>query len=439
MPIFGQPSQSKYNYLKNNNFSDKSLLLAVLAASVAISAGNAYGKGGFANTQRSLSTRVNPAYEPQGLRAGDYILHSSITNGLVYNDNIYATEQDRKHDWLYRVNPEFSVRSDFIRHQFDAGFSFERGLYRDISEENYSDYTGFLNGRIDLTGQTNIPLTLSYTRQHVRRGAPDERRALSPTFYQLWDGTMGLVHEGQRLALKVIAGLKRMIFDNTVGSLGTIDNGDRDRSEYTLNTTFGFSPDMVFAPFLYSNLLMVDYDRAFDNNGLNRDSTQYEAGVGTIVNFSDITSATFTIGRLHRSPDDPTLDDINDFTYGVDLKWEPSTLATFRLSGDRSVQESTLPGVSNSVSSSLRLAMDYELFPNLIVSPSAGISEKDYKGTAGGRSVTKDGELKFSYKMNQNLWIDASYQYTKQKEKEAAPDLESYKNNIYGVSLKLQF
>jgi hypothetical protein len=440
MPVYGPQQSNLTKPLKNNDFSARSLLLPILMTGVALGAGTAFGKAEDpGDKQLSINTRLNPAYDPQGIRVGDFIFSPSVSNSYKYNDNVYATELNRMHDFIYTVKPELRVRSDFVRHAFDASLYMERGMYRDIKSENYSDYGANMNARFDVTGQTNIPLKLSYTRQHVRRGGPDERTATDPTFYQLFDGSMGLIHEGQRLAMKIITTVQRYIYDNTVGLAGTIDNGDRDRNEYSLYASLGMNSEAIFAPFVYGNILKVDYDRAFDNNNLDRDAMQYEAGVGTIINFSDVTSASFTLGRLHRTAEDPTLSDIGDFTYGVNFKWEPSPLASLLLSGDRTIKESTIDGVSGSIASSLRVNVDYELFPNLIVSPSAGLVERDYQGPAGGRTVTTDAGLQFTYKMNQNLWLTTTYQYTNQDEKEPAPDLTSYKSNLYGVSLKLQF
>lgn len=442
MPYYGPQNPHICKPLKNNRFSGRAVLIPAVVASLATGATVALAQSkareDYADKQLSITTRQNPAYDPQGLRMGDFTLFPSLTTGIVYDDNIYKNDDIKEGDLLYRSQAGFTLKSDFIRHALNIGASYENGTYRNLTGENYDDYSANIGARIDLTGQTSVPLSLSYMRDHVRRGSPDDIIADEPTYFSLWNATMGVVQQGHRLAMKVLADVRRYVFDNVKGLVNR-DNGDRDRNEYNLYTSVGMSPEAFFAPFVYSNILKVDYDRGLDENGFNRDAMQYEAGVGTIVNFSDVTSASFTVGRLERRADDPQFKDFGDFSYGVNLKWEPSTLASFLLSGDRTVKESIRSGVTASLSSSLRLTMDYEMFPNLIVRPSAAISENEYEGDVGGRTVTKGGGVQLTYKMNQNFWLTTSYQYTKQDEKEPGPGLQSYKDNTYGVSLKLQF
>jgi len=428
------------NALKNNGFSAKSAILPAIALGLVSASGPALANvKDFGDENLSISTRLNPAYDPQGYRMGDINFRPSLTNALKHTDNVYATNVNQIHDLIYTVKPSIDIKSDFVRHDLHAGAWLEKGTYRDISSEDYEDWSTNVGGRLDLTGQTSMPVDLSFTRQHVRRGSPDERSSLKPSMYSVFEGTMSLIHQGQTLAMKVIANLKRFVFDDTIGLAGTIDNGDRDRNRYNLYTSVGMNSEAFFAPYVYSNIVKLDYDRAFDDNNFNRDSFEYEGGVGTIINFSDITRASFTVGRVHRDMQDRQFDDISAMTYGVNLIWEPSTLASFLLEGDRTIQESTGNNVSASVDSALRLTVNYELFPNLIVQPSAGVVERDYKGGAGGKTQTLDGRLQMTYKMNQNMWFTTTYQYINQDLKESGPGLTEYKSNTYGVSMKLQF
>jgi hypothetical protein len=443
MPLQGPKNPSRINHLKNKGFSGKIVVIPAMVAGLAAGTGIALAQGSthedYADKQLSLSSRLNPEYDPQGIRLGDYTLLPNVSLGTSYDDNIYRNDDIKEGDLLYTTKTGFSLKSDFVRHALNFGASYENGTYRDLTGENYDDYNANISGRVDLTGQTAMPFSFSYAHDHIRRGSPDDLIDDEPVFFDLWTATTGLVQQGRLLAIKVLANLQRYIFENSKDLNGVVDNSDRDRGEYSLYTSIGMNADAFIAPFVYSNILQLDYDRGIDRGGFNRDAMHYEAGVGTIINFSDITSASFTVGRFERRADDPQLEDFGDFSYGVNLKWEPSTLASFLLSGDRTVRETVRKDVTGSIDSSLRLTMDYEMFPNLIIRPSAGISENEYQGDAGGRTVSKSGGLQFTYKMNQNLWLTTSYQYTKQEEKEDGPDLTSYTDNTYNLSLKLQF
>lgn len=440
MPDHGRHQRIFRNSLKNFSFSGKFFAVLLVFCTQAAFAAPAYANVKDPGDENlSITTRLNPAYDPQGFRLGDFNFRPSMTNALKYTDNVYATNINKMHDVIFTVHPEIDIRSDFVRHDLYAAAFFEKGKYNDIGGEDYEDWGGSIGGRLDITGQTNIPLDISYTRQHVRRGSPDERASLEPSMYNLLESTAALIHEGHTLAMKMIAGFKRYVFDDTIGLTGTIDNGDRDRNQYSLYTSLGMNSEAILAPFVYTNLVSLNYDRSRDDNGFNRDAFEYEAGAGTIINFSDVTRASLSVGRVHRNTDDPQFSDISATSYNVNLMWEPSTLASFLLEGNRTIQESTNNGVAASIDSALRLTVNYELFPNLIVQPSAGVIERDYEGTSGGKTLTVDGQLQMTYKMSQNFWFTTTYQYINQDEKETGPGLVGYTSNNYGVSMKLQF
>ncbi len=391
-------------------------------------------------TELSINTRRNPDYDPQGIPAKGFTLYPSITNAFRYSDNIYASSVNQMHDFLYAVRPALSIKSDFERHILNADLFFEKAHYNDITSENYKDYGGHIDAKADVLEDLSIPLNVSYTKDHVRRGSPDEQSAIAPTVYHAFEGTTGVAHEGQNIALKILAGIKRFVFDDTKGLAGNIDNGDRDRTEYSLQTNIGrAAKEAVFAPFLYLNISDINYDRALDDNEFNRDAVQTEAGIGTIINFSDVTSMSLHAGQIHRSMEDHMFSDIDTMAYGINLKWEPSPLASFLLQGSRTIEETSLDNSSASINNSLRLSAYYELFPNVFLEPSIGILDRVYKGIDKGRLQTIDGIMQVTYKMNQNVWLSTSYQYINQDEKDPSPDLESYESNNYGASLRLQF
>ena len=440
MPFFIHRPKNDISLLKNNVFSGKHTQLFLIVFGLILGPAIASAKvRTFTEDALSVTTRQNPDYDPSGIRVGDFNFSPSISNTLKYNDNVYASSIEKVHDLIFTVRPSMNISSDFVRHEMSANFYVEKGLYKDNDGEDYTDYSGELNGRIDITGDTSMPISLAITRDHVRRGSPDERANLRPTVFKLFEGTVGLAHEGQKIAVKTIAGFKRYVFENTIGTLGTVDNGDRDRNLYSLYTSVGLSPDAICAPFVYADILKTEYDRGLDSNGFNRNSFQYEAGVGTTLNFSDVTKATFTVGRLRRHMEDDNLKDTTGLAYAVNVVWEPSTLASFMLEGKRTMDESTLDGISGSIGSSLRLSMNYELFPNLFFNPYVGFIERIYEGLNDPKTHTWDAGIAATYKMNRNVWLGASYQYINQDEKEPSPDLDSYENNVFGVSMNLQF
>jgi hypothetical protein len=439
MPLFGKTSDLNDKVLIKNDFFKKVVFAAGLFLGTSSYPGLAVANVKTPGDESfSVLTRQNPAYDPNGIRAGDITFFPSLNTGIAYNDNVYATQVDQMHDLIFTTQPALSIASDFVRHSISASFSAERGLYRDITSENYTDYGASLNGRLDLTGQTTMPINLSYEKLHIRRGSPDDRAGDEPTTYHLMQSTMGLVHSGHTLAMRAIAGFKRYVYDNIETAFSSIDNGDRDYNDYSLYTSIGMAEEAFFAPYVYSNIRRIDYGRDIDNNGYRRDADEYEAGVGSIVNISKVTSGSFNIGYLGRDIEDSRFSKMNALTYGLNLIWQPSTLAAFRLEGKRMIGESTLEDAAGSYDSSLRLSMDYEMFTNVIFTPNLSYSLSEYDGI--DKEVKRvGGGLDATYKMNRNMWVTGSYRYTDQSESGNLGNNDEYSNNTYFLSLKLQF
>lgn len=387
--------------------------------------------------QLSVLRRENPAYSPIGLRAGDFILHSGITTGWQYTDNVYA-RKDAISDYRYTVTPSLTINSDFIRHSLGFSLSGEKGFYNKVKSENYTDYAAQVNGRVDLSGQTTLPFSLSYVQDHYRRGSEDERAGTEPTVFNLVEGTAGVIRKGQTMMVQVIGNVKDYTFKKINSAAGLIDNSDQDRTNLSLYTSAGIQDDAIIAPFVYSELTKIEYDQKTSNSGVMRSSSGYEFGAGSVLNFSKVTRASFNLGYLSREYDDARFAEVSGFTYGIDLVWEPSTLTSFELKGNRSIEETIALRASSSVASSLGLSVTYELFPNVILNPNVGYKINEYEGI--DRTVeTANAGLSVNYKMNQNLWLSTSYGYITQNESGRDAGSREYDANTLNLSLKLHF
>lgn len=442
MPTVVRKRSKSYKILKNNAFLPKSIGSAFAFLTLVTYAGPAWSNVKSPGDEKlSILTRYNPSYDPEGLRVGNLIVHSGISSSTQYNDNVYATNVNKMHDMLFTIKPQLSVRSDFARHEITASVSAERGLYHDLTSENFTNYSALVSGRVDIGAQTSLPITASYIRDHIRRGSPDDRASKEPTVYKVMDSTIGLVNKGQTLALKAIADVKRVLYDDAKGISGTIDNGDQNRNEYSLYTSIGMAEEALFAPYIYSNVKKISYMREADNNGFQRDSDEYEVGVGSFIHISNITRASFNIGYLNRDMSDSRFSNIGTYTYGMNLIWEPSTLAAFILKGNRTVDESIVSGAAASISSTADLSMNYELFPNVTLIPSIGYQKHDYQDIDRTVESISTG-LEMTYKLNPNVWLSSSYKYMNQYNVDGSSsddDDDKFDNNIYSLSLNLQF
>jgi len=94
--------------------------------------------------------RARPEIDPLGVRLGSFLLYPALSTGLVYNDNVFATQNNTKSDFIATVVPRFDLRSNFGRHELRLTAEAEAGRYFDNASENYVDYNLAGTGRLDV-------------------------------------------------------------------------------------------------------------------------------------------------------------------------------------------------------------------------------------------------------------------------------------------------
>ncbi len=385
-----------------------------------------------------LSTRALPEYTPEGIRAGDFLLFPSLTTSGGYTDNIYTSDDNPRSDRFVSLGPKLEFKSDFVRHALNASLFLERRLYAETKEENSTDYGGNISGIIDFTGNTLAPLSFGYKRDHYDRSIEEERIGTSPTVFDLVESSGGVIHNGGLATFKAVGSLKRYLFKDVRTASGAIDNKDRNRSEYGFYTSLGLREDRLFAPFIYTNVRKIQYDRTRDHSGFKRDSVTQEVGVRSIVNISDITKISFNAGHINRRTSDRRVSDKNDLVYGMNILWEPSPLASVLLRTSRGVSETISAGSPSLTYSDVDLSVNYELFPNFLIQPSAAYRKSNYEDVK--RTVERiSAGVDAVYKLNPNAWLTSSYLHSNIFEDGTDKVYGDRIKNTYMVSLRMQF
>src|SRR3954452_4638018 len=59
----------------------------------------------------SILERPKPELDPLGIRSGSFLIFPKIEVGTSYDDNVFATENDKKGDFLFQALPSVDVRS----------------------------------------------------------------------------------------------------------------------------------------------------------------------------------------------------------------------------------------------------------------------------------------------------------------------------------------
>ena len=257
----------------------------------------------------TVRTRQRPEVEPLGVHVGSFFMFPSITNGINFTDNVFASESHKKSDFVYTLAPQLNVRSDWNQNSVELAAGGRLGFYFDQSGENYKDAFASAAGKLDVSSNTVLHGRLGLQRDHEERGDPNEVNGSEPTVFYTYAGTVEGSHRFNRLTLSGAGDIRRIEYDNTpAGNNSTIDNSDRDRVEYRpgVKAAYEFSPG-------YSGFVRVEgdirhYDKTLDSAGFKRDSKGFDAVGGASVDLTGLLFGDFFAGIRQRYFDDARFD-----------------------------------------------------------------------------------------------------------------------------------
>lgn len=383
----------------------------------------------------TVTERARPELDPLGMRVGGFLLFPSVSVEETHSDNIFKANEAEKEDFITVVTPSLALSSDWNRHALGANASAEIGRYADFDKENYEDFTLSANGRIDTVRDSNIYGSVEYAALHDDRGSPNDSAGLKPGKYITETGQLGYLHKFNRVSVDVSAQLKKYDFDDVALSSGAVtNNDDRDRDETEGRVRVGYEivPEYeMFARLTYNDR---NYDAATDDGGVNRDSSGYEAVIGTVVDFSGVTFGDFFVGYRSQDYDAASLKTVSGLAIGTSLTWNASPLTTAKGFITRTVEESTIANASGFFATTIGVSIDHELRRNVLLDGSASATRDEYKGIIREDDTIRLG-LGATYMMNRNFYLSARYE---RDDKDASSATNDYTDNRFLVRLLVQ-
>lgn len=353
---------------------------------------------------RRRSPEEDP-FEPLGIRIGSFVLRPAIETTGGYDSNPGRTTNGRGSS-LITVAPELQVRSNWSRHALNADL---RGSYTDYQETGAFDrpyFDGRINGRIDVTRQTQINLEARTVVSTDNPGSPDLPADLARLpIYTTFGGSGGLTHRFNRFEVSAKGSVDRTTYQDSVLTDGTIiSNRDRNFNQYTgqLRLSYELTPGMK--PFAEGQVDRRAHDLPVDMFGFRRDSYGTTGRVGTTFEFSRLLTGEISVGYLLRTYQDHTLPDLRGLIVDGSLVWTATALTTARLTARSTADESTLPGVSGVLRRDFGVQFDHAFRRWLIGMARFGYGLDDYEGSIrqDNRFVAAVG---ITYKMSRTVQV----------------------------------
>lgn len=373
----------------------------------------------------SVYERSRPDFQAPGARSGSFIFSPTISAGGRYNSNIFArragataTNPGEIDDFIWSVQPDFSLTSDWNQHfvQFTAGADIAR--YTDNPREDYEDFNVGANGRIDIERGMNINWGASYVDQHEDRGAPDTNGLQSElTRFQRFDANVGFLRDQSIMSLAVDAYYENWTFsDADLLGGGRLDNTQRERERFSGRVRVGYEVDQYYDAFVELRANRIDYENSQEIGGPRRDSDGWEARAGATFDLTGTSRGEFFVGYLNQEFDNDRLGKIDDFTFGAKLLWNPTGLTSVNVGVDRSILETivsdttdgTIQFASGILATNYSVNVEHELQRNFLVKGGLTYSTQDFENTIRSDD-NYAANLGARYFINRNFALNANY------------------------------
>ncbi|MFA5171448.1 MAG: outer membrane beta-barrel protein [Sulfuriferula sp.] len=375
--------------------------------------------------QRNI--KGEPLFE--GIVAGSFLLFPSVDLSLISDDNIYGTRTQEARDLIVTLTPSIVARSNWEKHRlnFTAGVSADH--YDKYGSENVTDWWLGTDGRYDLSDRSNLFGGLRATQEHEDRASPEAQLAggSEPTTYTTMHANMGFAHRFDKINLRTAVVEEKLDYNNPVGMTAGTTNNDRDRTLRSVGVRVGVPISEKNEVFAQAATDQRTYDQTVDDNGYQRSSDGYRVSVGARSKIASNMQAEGFVGQMTQNYDDARLPDVSKPYYGGRFTWQPDNRTRISALLDRSINETTLPGASSYVDTTVTGKVEREIGAKTVFDAFVSNSESDYQGSTLTNKTTSTG-VGIKHYVSDHVFYGADYRFTHRDSNEAVYDY--YRNQL---------
>ncbi len=372
-------------------------------------------------------------FAPSGLRAGNVLVFPSIGTSLVFDDNIFLSNNKRVSDMRTETVGGLRVKSQTPVHAFDLSLSGKIVDYNAHSELNHVDAALRANAALHFDHAHTISLSLLSRIDHQ-----DNLDPFSPTSRGLTEvfrnrASIGVTRDAGRLFGTISAVAESAEYGSVSGQNGLIiDQSSRDLRTYSaaLKVGYRFSPGFEFVGKARSYRQFNQGDHLFDSDALG-----HEALFGVAFGTSPLLRWSFLAGYGARDYDQPNLGNMRTLLLDAQLVWLPTYLMTVTLNAGRHFSQDVGLDSTGLVETAVRARIDYEILKNLVFNVQGELKDHDYVG-GSRRDHIGIGRVGLDWYASKNWAFNVSYEHLMRDSNKPDQDLT---RNLVRIGGKLSF
>jgi hypothetical protein len=311
--------------------------------------------------------RVQPGYEPVGIREGSWMFNPLITGGVLFDSNVFAAPSGAQADLAGMIQSTMRARTLWAQHGIDVQVGVQSYAY--LNNPGLDQTNASLRGTGWLDLRHDAQILTSYQVAHLNEGVgtlSSPTGAVKPTPYDLFSGDVTYRQEFDRLTASFGSRIDSYSYGSTVAENGTpINQDNRDGQIYRLHGRVDYTLSPKFAVFTAAEGNVRDL-RGTPENPL--DSSGYRLLAGTDIELTHVITGEFAAGYTSQRFADVTVGTVAGPTFRALVAWHPSRLMDVTFKAEQVVTESADTTSQGVRADGVQLGVDYELRRNVIFS-----------------------------------------------------------------------
>jgi hypothetical protein len=349
---------------------------------------------------------------------GPFMVKSAVEISAGYDSNPGRLANERGLPfWV--VAPELVAVSDWDRHALVADLrgsftgyggtlpsNIDGGVNSAPTNLDRPDFTGHIDGRLDVTRDTDITAQLRLRAATDNPGSPNIQAGLAEyPVYTTLGSTIGFDQRFNRLQVSAGATIDRTSYQQSKLTDGTMtSNDDRNFNQYGGIGRISYEVLPWLKPFAEVEGDTRVHDTRLDRSFYQRDSDGGYAKAGSSFELTRLLTGEVSIGYAARNYVDPRLNRLEGFLTTASLVWSVTPLTTAKFFTDTQLAETTVAGASGILVRTYTIEVDHDFRRWLTAIGKFTVGTLDYQGYGrSDKTYSLEGDV--IYKLTRNLWL----------------------------------
>jgi hypothetical protein len=379
----------------------------------------------------TVAARQHPEYDSSGIRVGAFTLQPTLDEYVGYDDNVTATATAHGSP-LIETNARVEAMSAMSDASLGGSLTVDNMEYPSQSAQSYTNWTASFGGSYDF-GHDTLYVAASHLNLSQTPGQLDAPQLQGAIAYRVDDGRVSYKWDLSPLTLQPAFDVSYYSYDN--GSVLGVPylQSYRDRIVYQPSLTAGYE----FATRRRIVVIIRDAAAQYMNAppGFPRESFN-DASIlaGVSYDTDGIVGLRLLGGYEERSFSSSAYRMIQAPIVEAGVTWTPTGLTTVTGTAARYIEDSAAEATVGYTETAFKLAIDHELYRNVILSANGGVYLDDYAQNGGNQQFYTAG-VAAVWKLNRTVALGADYTYSSRQTSAAFPFDEAIPNGgVFGES-----